>query len=175
MAPPYSPKRPYITPQTEAFAVVMIKNCCTKWPLLLKEKQKSKAPVHYMKGPVTKSHANLNYIDITAKPEFMGKYSSFDAGQQHFGGWKMEGIKHYKELVALNKEACSKPETLVLEKEILDRLRADNGIQGSNWAEYKTLIKGKKPALEVYEVVEDLFDWDNFQDPMGVATKKASV
>jgi hypothetical protein len=107
-------------------------------------------------------------VNTASDPGFVGKYTKADAGQQKFGGWSIEGLKRFKELTKLNKEARARPGTKQLEMTVLAALRADQGIEGGSWEAYKKHLHGDKAVATEHEQVDDLFDMDEVGEQAGV-------
>jgi len=162
--PPDSPGEPYITPSTEAYAMLMIMNCRDKWPKLKAIKDSSSERCIYTKKKGAKAKPGARQIDTSADQDFLGKYTRTDSGQKEFGGWTHEGLLKYKELVQLNKEGRKKATTPALEARILSLLREKNGIVGRNYEEYEELKKGRKRPMTLTAEVEGLFTDDEDED-----------
>jgi hypothetical protein len=79
-----------ITASTEAMAITMYKNCCSKFEQTIKwEKKngKAKKPSYSAKNP----EVNI---------EWMTPFSTAHGGQQEFGGWNLTGRTYYHDLQA---------------------------------------------------------------------------
>ena len=164
-APPNNPNQVYITPSTEAWGLLLIMNCRLRWPKLLEHKAKSSDRICYTTSAKKgQEKAGTTYIDLTQNPEFQGLYTKADSGQKQFGGWSTQGLKQYADLIKSNKLARAKPETILLEQEILSMLREKNGIQGDTAEEHEKLKSGNLNALAADEEIEDLFDMDEIGD-----------
>ena len=163
-APPDTPKKPYITPSTEAWGMLLIENCRNCWPKIMALKATSGNRITYTKGSKANTKANTTYVNVETDPTFLGTYTKTDAGQKKFGGWSNEGLKRYKELYFLNKEARKKATTPALEQEILDALRAENGIEAETWEDQRKKTTGKTTGVVPAEEVADLFGTDELDD-----------
>ena len=167
-SPPGKPNQPYVTAATEAWGLLLIQNCRTRWPAILTWKKKSNDTLRYVKGGgdrVTKGH---QHIDITVHPEFKGIYTLTDSGQAKFGGWTTKGMKKFAEYVSLCKIGRQKMETPALEKKILDKLREENGITELTYEEHLRSQAGKKPPPSPQEEIDNLIDWDEIELMEGV-------
>ena len=163
-APPNAPGNVYITPSTEAFGVLVMENCRTRWPKLMEVKGTSSKPIRYYSGDVAPKSAGKEYVNVKTDPEYMGKYTKVDAGNKKFGGWTQEGLLLYKNLVKDNKIGRAKDTTTKLEKEILDMIRKKHNVQGNTYEEYQQHLKGDKPEAVELQEVEGLIDMDDFDD-----------
>jgi hypothetical protein len=84
--PPDNPKELYITPSTEAWAVLLIMNCHDRWPKLKELKEQNSACITYIKSATSTARAGSTHVNITINPNFVGKFTKADAGQKKFGG-----------------------------------------------------------------------------------------
>jgi hypothetical protein len=121
----------YITPSTEAFAVLCFENNKTKWPYEAK------------KGDDPKNEAMET------------QYTCSKSGQNKFGGWNNAGRKRLVELVDKIKAARADPKSEKAELMVLDHLQTEHKI-----AEKEAKKKAKKKAKRDMdsEVVEIPFD-----------------
>jgi hypothetical protein len=160
MAPPSTPNEPYITASTEAFGVLVLENCASRWPALLGVDKEGKAGViQYTKRDMPDKKGS-NRISTTRNPEFMGKYTRSDLGQKKFGGWSKEGLQRFAELCKIAKEGRQKETTEALETDVLVMIRDENEIQGSNWTEHSNIQKGVIPEGGEENEIDGLFELD---------------
>jgi hypothetical protein len=85
-APPGRPHEKYITPSTEAWGLLLIQNCRTRWPKIMALKANSSNKITYTKGSFRPKKSGIQHVNIASDPGFVGKYTKADAGQQKFGG-----------------------------------------------------------------------------------------
>jgi hypothetical protein len=155
--------KPYITASTEAFAVLAIENCAKRWPKLWAKKREipDKKVMYTKKGSAPKD--GYTAVNTTDDADWVGVYTTTDAGQRMCGGWTLAGLNKYKEYLAIATEGRAKDTTEELEQKILDKIRADNKITAPTWAAHKRKSRGGtgEPAV-VAEVAGllDLDDWD---------------
>jgi len=148
-APPNYPRQKYITPSTEAIAVLFIENLRSKWTEINALKQlpeyagctsfTAKVHLEYEKDAQGKPTDVLAYEhrinpnnpkDVTLNHEkFWGKYTILTAGQCADSGWTHAGRKLFKDLTEANKAARLLPKCKDLEEAVLKSLRAEQGIQ----------------------------------------------
>ena len=128
--------------------------------MALKE-QHAGACITYTKSNKESTRANTVNVNLQTDPDFVGVYTKSDAGQTKFGGWSSEGLQRYKELVQWNREARQFGQTPELEQEILDKLRAENGIEGDTWEDQHKKTMSKNKDAPVQGEVADLFDMDD--------------
>ncbi len=163
-SPENAPDKPYITPTTEAFLVVVLENYHSRWPALYQMQDKSKLPVRYTKTSTKRLAHQYNYVDTTKNPAFNAKFTPIDGGQKNHTGWSDEGLKRFVQLWDLNKEARKKKQTKALEDKILAKIRKENGITGDTFADFQR-NQGKKEAAATPKTVQNLFDFgDDFED-----------
>jgi hypothetical protein len=162
--PPDNPKNVYITPSTEAWAVLLIMNCRDRWPKQKELKEQNSARITYVKSATSTARAGATHVNITDHPDFVGKYTKADAGQKKFGGWSSDGLILYKELMEKNKDARKLPKSIALEKEILELLRKKHKIEGNNWEEFTQKKAGETTDILATEEVAGLFDPTQIDD-----------
>lgn len=109
-APENDPKKPYVTPADEAFALVTYEGCLTKWKYMAKQKAAG--------AEVDKKNDDME-----------NKYVNRKSGQARFGGWTDEGLDRFKELRdaivrARNKKKVCKE----VEEACLKRLRTKHKV-----------------------------------------------
>lgn len=123
-----------ITHSSEAFLVLLVENCRTKWVHLSDESRDGKDH--------DPTHKNLLVPFVTR-----------DAGQQQWGGWSLAGRKRFKELREKIIDAQKQKHVLQLEKNCLERLRLKHEIDERD---QKRKSRGKKRKM-VEEEDEDDF------------------
>ena len=94
---------PMITPQDEAFTVLVIENSYKRW-----KKECINNKVIMVITKVNSKQTNHNRC-----------YTTTDAGQSEWGGWSKDGQKMFNEYVAMNKDARQQKSTVVLESTCL--------------------------------------------------------
>jgi hypothetical protein len=124
------PKR-VVEPCSEAFVVLLMENCRTKWTNMVK---------YYNDNPLEKGKKNGTQFrrkkkqgntdggddDDLIGAQFATKYTDQDIGQCEFGGWSRAGLRRFKYLIQEIKLAHEEmaPENLAaVEKTCLDRIR----------------------------------------------------
>ncbi len=164
-----------VTPETEAFAMLIVENCYSKWVTqrrLLLEKSAEigdkrvqiapeKKPSHDKKGQRT------FFLYESEHPGLKTKYTKSYGGQQEFGGWTAEGVKRWKELTKACRKYRKTDGGKTWEAVVLELLRQKEGIQG-NTADEEKKMKGKKRKEEdiaaASEPVSALFSDDDMAD-----------
>jgi len=167
-APPKKPKEVYITPATEAFCVLVLENYRDRWPKLYEAKSKTEGKVSYVKKDPLKPKPGYTYINLDKDPLFKGKWTKTDSGQEKFGGWAPEGLLKFTEYRNINKEVRRKPATLELEAAILEKIKKENGIEGSTWEEHRTALKGMASIRPKMVQIDDLIDDNESVETVGV-------
>jgi len=164
-APPNEPGKPYISYDTEAFAVLCIMNYRSRWRSIVEEKKTAPKKFIYIKDESKRGrNPNCHYINTVERPEFRGLWSENDSGQAKLGGWTKEGKEKFSELRAIAKEVRDNAANHeALEQRMLKRLREKNGIEGANWEEH---LQGSgqssgraKPSTKRVKGIFDL-DWE---------------
>ena len=122
-----------ITHSSEAFLVLLVENCRTKWIHLSDESRDGK--VH----------------DPTNK-KLIVPFVTRDAGQQQWGGWSLAGRKRFKELREKIADAQKQDHVLQLEKNCLERLRLKHEIDERD---QKRKSRGKKRKMVEEEDDDD--------------------
>ena len=108
---------PMITPEDEAFTVLVIENSYDRWVKELQEKEAG-----------GQKDAGGQGSDKRKKPNYNGKYTATDSGQNEWGGWSDEGLDVFKKYVDMNRAARKENDTIVLERTCLGRLKAKYNI-----------------------------------------------
>jgi hypothetical protein len=164
-APPNSPNSLYITPSTEAFVVAVIESNEERWVETYRQKQANPGKTiaffptwqdETQEPPTQSDDGKTIYV---YGDQFLGKYTDQNKGQTKNPGWTKKGRDRFKELIALNKAARAKPQTLALEQEFLNRLRAKYNLTAPN-KEEEDKNKRRKNKKEVVEEVESEGEWD---------------
>ena len=163
-APQDEPTKPYITPSTEAWLVLCIENCASRWPVLYKEKQENPGGKLVYSKTAKVAKPGYKVVDTSANKEYVGKYTTMDAGQKQFSGWSKEGLQRYKELLKLCKAGRAKATTKAIEQGVLHSLRAKHGITSANWDAHTRLLRGGTGDIVAVEEVEGLIDDDDWAD-----------
>jgi hypothetical protein len=112
-----NPRLPLITPEDEAFCVLCVHNSTARWEKEFKEKK-------------TRADAGDD-VDQDAEDEKKcndGLFTRTTTGFNHWGGWTSEGLELFKEYRAMNIEARKDPRNDQVEKDCLQRLRRERGI-----------------------------------------------
>ena len=113
-----NPQLPLITPEDEAFCVLCVHNSTARWEKEFQEK---------------KARADAGHeVDEDAEEEKKcndGLFTRTTTGQNHWGGWTSEGLELFKEYRVMNIEARKDPRNDQLEKDCLQRLRRERGIE----------------------------------------------
>ena len=166
--PPGKPDKPFITPSTEAWGLILIENCRDRWPKLKAQKENHAGRLVYTSKIPDKKKAGVTYVDVSKDKAFLGKYTQPSSGQMAFSGWSNAGMERYAELMGLNKSSRALPTTEALEKEILELVRQKHSIEGANWDEYTAKLRNNKPKPTQPTEVKDLIDWGDIGDFAGV-------
>ena len=158
-----------ITPETEAFGLVLFENYREKWLEIFKIKEKIKkkakakkhriAVVSKKKSAAHTESGKCEYYYTEDNEKLATKYTDPSSGQKQFGGWTNDGIKKYSsyriyQIKVRKKDYCAAWETAVK-----DLLRKERSITEATW-ELEQKKKGKaakaSPTAAV-PVVADLF------------------
>ena len=118
---------PLISPADEAFAVLVVDNCLTRWT-----------------DEAQRNAENPNKDKNEKKKNVDGKYTTASAGQVMFGGWTSEGLEMFNKLQDMAIEARKTEKCKKVENMCLDIMRTKNKIRGSTWEEHKQRAKSKK-------------------------------
>jgi hypothetical protein len=166
-APPNNPNSLYITPSTEAFLVAVIESNEERWAETYRQKQANPGKQiaffptwkdNTREPPTESADGKIVYV---YGDEFLGKYTEANKGQTRNPGWTKKGRNRFKALMALNKAAREKPETLALEQAFLNRLRAKYNLTCRNKEEEDRNKRRKnKNKKEVVEEEESEGEWD---------------
>ena len=108
------PKHPMITPEDEAFTVLVIENSYDRWEKEIEEKNAG--------------GSSSNNNNKKKKPNYNGKYTTTDSGQNEWGGWTDEGLQVFKKYVDMNRLARVEKETMSVERECLHTLKTKYNI-----------------------------------------------
>ncbi len=81
--------KPWITPTTEAFAVLAIENYSNRWVLRAK---------HGIQNPDLKKYKNKDGSFIKGLEGFKGEYTSPNGGVQPFGGYTEAGVDRFLDI-----------------------------------------------------------------------------
>ena len=174
-APADKPGKPYITPSTEAFALVNYKSCYPAWiqqwelkrevgeklGKYLKLQPGSKGANVDDKGNATTTPAykttetHIIYYDA----KYFPLYTQNNCGAEEMGGWTNEGKTLYKELRKEIKTIRKTQASKDLEKEFLRRYRENLGITARNITEHRREKRRKAKADR--EEAEEEFDDDD--------------
>jgi endonuclease/exonuclease/phosphatase family metal-dependent hydrolase len=165
-APPNSPNSLYITPSTEAFLVAVIESNEERWKETFRQKQANPGkqiaffPTWKDNNTVPPTQSADGKIIYVYGDEFLGKYTDPNKGQSKNPGWTKAGRDRLKALIALNKAARAKPETLALEQAFLNTLRAKYNLTCRTKEEEDRNKRRKNKNKQ--EVVEEESDgeWD---------------
>ena len=96
--------------------------------IIFKESPTSVGANSGLNQSVTINSSGYPSLKIYPIDELKPKYTSADAGQARFLGWKTDGLKRFKDLQTMNKAARATPESAALEAAILAKVRAFHGI-----------------------------------------------
>lgn len=152
-APEDDPQNPFITPQTEAFAILAYENNYDRnlRYVVLKNKYPNCwiVPAKFKKNengkkvePTTEEHQVIGDKCYSCYgPNSRGKYFIPDAGQDQFGGWKNEGLHRYNELVTMAKNGKlvtmakngrKSPNCIEVETKSLEQVRQNLGLTAAS-------------------------------------------
>ena len=110
----HSHKRlPMITPEDEAFTVLVIENSYDRWLKEIAEEKDGSLQEMKKKRPA-------NYYN--------GLYTLTDSGQNEWGGWKVEGLELFNKYVDMNRAARKERNTPAVEEACLQRLKKKHNI-----------------------------------------------
>ena len=110
----HSHKRlPMITPEDEAFTVLVIENSYDRWLKEIAEEKDGSLQEMKKKRPA-------NYYN--------GLYTLTDSGQNEWGGWKVEGLELFNKYVDMNRAARKERTTPAVEAACLQRLKKKHNI-----------------------------------------------
>jgi hypothetical protein len=138
-APQNKPNKPFITPETEAYAVLCFENSYER--CLRTSQLKAKFPGKKIVPAKKKKDGTIPQEDdyelrgekcYSFGPSSKGKWTLADAGQSEFGGWHSDGLDRYNELRLLAKNARQHPNCKVVEEESLAQLRQHLQITAPN-------------------------------------------
>ena len=160
-----------ITPETEAFGLLVLENNYEKWPELKKledalPKNNKKSQVVKTKKPEHDDNTTTNFFYEDKNPKLKTKYTDPSVGQKEYGGWTTEGIKRYvtfrQSIAYVRKTEGAK----TWEAAVLDIIRNERGITELTYElqrkkEGKGASKSPKAAVEV---VPNLFANDDDSD-----------
>lgn len=152
-APEDDPTDLYVTPENEAFGVLVYINNHESWPehFLLKEDDdlKDKEICIAKKRPANVD-AKTPYVVKNTKilcydAKFKGKWTKSDSGSKRIGGWHWDGVEEYDNMVTEFKKARENDNVKELETKTLALIREDNGLEeGATVADKKKKRKGQK-------------------------------
>ena len=161
-APEDAPNKPYITPSTEAWLVLCIENCAARWPVLYKQKRDHPGEKVVYSKKAKEAKPGYKVMDTSTNKDFVGKYTTTDAGQKAFGGWSKEGLQRYKVLLNMCKQGRAKATTRALEQRVLDALREKHGITTGDWKSHSRMLRGGTGDAVEVEEIEGLVDDDEW-------------
>ena len=149
-APSDAPDKPYVTPQTEAFAVLCVENHYKTWGSQFKLKVENKASK--LLAP-KKTHADAtgpvkegNNIYMCG-PDFATKWTETTGGSSKYGGYSEEGTDVYAEYSKKIKNIRKNPSTKEFERKFLTILRQKLEISARSHDEHKAKKRRKKPVV----------------------------
>ena len=120
-------KMPMITPEDEAFTVLVVANSRDHWIKDLEGKKDS-----------------VNQQGKQKRPDYSGLYTNTEAGQNQWGGWKEEGLKLFNDYVDMNRAARRKKKAREVEEACLVRIKKKYDIVCRDYKEQSNLDKKRK-------------------------------
>ena len=164
-APQNKPNKPFITPETEAYAVLCFENSYER--CLRTSQLKTKFPGMKIVPAKRKMDGTIPENDdfelrgnkcYSFGPSSKGKWTLADAGQSEFGGWHKDGLDRYNELRLLAKNARQNPNCKVVEEQSLEQLRQHLQITAPNHDAH--LAQGRAQRVIPFELPDTWEDSD---------------
>jgi hypothetical protein len=145
--PANQPHKPYITPATKAFFLVVYHGCWEPWlkhwnletnPNNVGKNIKEIDFAKWKKEHPGQDPSSLNsdqtmYIN---KPEYHNKYTKGNAGQVKYGGWSKKGLEKFNSLKQLAKAGWKHANCQPLEEKILEKICKIHEITASNYLDH---------------------------------------
>ena len=123
------PDMPLITPDDEAFMVIVMHNAMDRWMDEYKkavEKSQAKA-----EGRESSEEGSEEDQEDKKPNQYDGLFTRTTEGQNHWGGWQSEGLELFIEYRAMNVAARKLPNCAKVEMDCLQLLREERGIEAS--------------------------------------------
>ena len=120
-----------ITPEDEAFTVLVVANSRDRWVKDLQEKKNRDRQQEKQK-----------------RPDCSGNYTNTESGQNQWGGWKEEGLKLFNEYVDMNRAARKEQYSRDVEEACLARLKKKCDIVCKDFKAQAALDKKRKRKID---------------------------
>ena len=165
-----------ITPETEAFGLLVLENNYEKWPELKKledalPRNNKKSQVVKTKKDEHEDNTTTNFFYEDENPKLKTKYTDPLVGQKEYGRWMTQGIKQYVTFRKSIAQVRKTPQAKQWGAAALEVLRNAHGITELTY-ELQRKKEGKgasKSPKAVVEVVLNLFaDDDNDDEEVGL-------
>jgi hypothetical protein len=125
---------PMITSEDEAFTVLVVENSYDRWMTEIQEDNIARQ----------QGTTKLN----ERKPNYNGRYSTTDSGQNEWGGWTEEGLAIFNGYVDSNREARKKITTQTIERNCLARIKQKYNIVCNDHKTQTDLNKKRKRKVD---------------------------
>lgn len=154
--PPFAGKL-YLTPSTEAFALIVMDGYRVVWQKQFKQKREE-GRNSKIKTPRVKAGMELSADD----KEWRCKYTDMDNGQSRYGGWNTEGITKFARHLKGIKESRAMARNVTAETRIMVAIRGYHGVTQTNLRDYDlSRKKRQRDSTAVQrEPIETCFDDD---------------
>ena len=159
-----------ITPQTEAFGLIVMENTKDKWPKLYEleativDKDKKRIQVLKEKKILMQRERTLqSFFYITDYPELDTKYTESNVGQQECGGWSNDGVLRYVKFKDVITYARTTDYGIKWENDVKELLRKKHNVTQPTFElqrKHEGKSTGGKPKEPVKEVAELDLEYD---------------